>query len=212
MTVAAPRACAIAIGVAAVLAACQTTVSPGGSEGLNPGGPGRSSDASGMLDSPASPTPDVSVPAEIDASLLDYLPISVGDAMVEENVEEAAVAVSDPTLSRIATSVDVGVALDRSSGNLVTAHVVRLREGAFDDAIYRQWRDTFDAGACAAAAGVEGRAETTIDGRTVFVTTCAADLRVYHVWIEDDGVLISASSIGSGRFGELLMQNLRVQA
>jgi hypothetical protein len=203
------RLCGIAI--AAVLAACQAPASPGGSGGPNPGGSAGSTHGSGIPGSPAIPTAGVSVPAEIDASLLDYLPTSVGDAVVEENIEEAAIAISDPTLSRIATAVDVGVALEQSSGNLVAAHVVRLREGAFDDAVYRQWRDTFDEGACAAARGVEGRAETTIDDRAVFVTTCVAKLRTYHVWIEDEDLLISASTVGPDRFGELLMQNLRVQ-
>jgi hypothetical protein len=159
---------------------------------------------------PPSPTPDANLPAEIDATLLAYLPESVADATLREDVDEAAIAVADPNLSRVATALDVGVALDESSANLVTAHVVRLREGAFDDAAYRDWRDTFDEGACAAGGGVKGRAETTIDGRTVYVTTCVTALRTYHLWIGDEELLVSAASIGDGNFGELLMNELRV--
>jgi hypothetical protein len=208
-----------AVFVFSLAAACQgrpaasSSCLPTGAPTGAPGGcdPTRTpADASSPLGPPPSATPDENAPADIDATLLDYLPETVGDIAVAENLEEAAIAVSDPSLSRIATAVDVGVALDATTGNLVTVHVVRLREGAFDDAIYRQWRDTFDAGACAAADGVNARAEMTIDARTVFVTSCVAGLRTYHVWIEAEDLLISASSIGSGRFGEQLVHELRV--
>jgi len=170
----------------------------------------------GTSDAPAtdlrepSPTLDTDAPAEIDATLLDYLPATVDDVAIAENIDEAAVAIADPTVAQIATAVDVGVALDEPSGNLVTAHVVRIRDGAFDDATYRTWRDTFDAGACAAGGGVKGRAETTIDARTVFITTCVTGLRAYHVWIPDEDVVISAASVGTGDFGRLLMDGLQV--
>jgi hypothetical protein len=127
-----------------------------------------------------------------------------------EAADEAALALADPALPGIATALDVGFVLDEATANLVTAHVVRLREGAFNDATYRQWRDSFDEGACAAS-GVEARLEAPIDGRTVYVTSCVGALRTYHVWIQDQHLLISASSVGDGRFGELLMAELRVE-
>jgi hypothetical protein len=37
-----------------------------------------------------------------------------------------------------------------------------------------------------------------------------AALRTYHVWLKERDVLVSASSIGEGRFGEKLMSTLRV--
>ena len=202
-------AAAASVVLAVVVAACQSEA-PSGSAG--PGTPASgSTDAGATLGPPPSPTLDTEAPIEIDATLLDYLPESVGDVAIEENLDEAAVAVSDPTLSRVATGVDVGFGLDVSSGDLVTAHVVRLREGAFDEAAFRDWRDTFDAGACAAAGGVKGRAETTIDDRNVFITTCITGLRTYHVLIPDQDLLVSAASIGDGNFGELLVNGLRVQ-
>lgn len=158
-----------------------------------------------------SPSPDEATPAVIDSALLDYLPEAISGIPVTEAADEAALALADPALPRIATALDVGLALDEATGNLVTAHVVRLREGAFDEAMFRQWRDSYDDGACAAAGGVNGRLEPTIDGRTVFVTSCVQGLRTYHVWIEDQQLLISASSVGAGRFGELLMAELRVE-
>ena len=203
------RAVGLALVLAALFAACETG---DGSAGPSLGLPSGSIPTDPAMSAGArpSPTPDDAEPAVIDAMLLEYLPESVGGAPITEALDEAALALADPSLPRIATALDVGLALDETTRNLVTAHVVRLRGGAFDDDTYRQWRDSYDDGACTAAGGIVGRAEATIDARTVHVTSCVAGLRTYHVWIEDEDILISASSVGDGRFGELLMSDLRV--
>ena len=190
----------LALLVATVLAGCETGTPPGGSGESSSNGPGGTSpvDPAMTVEPQPSPTPDEAAPAVIDATLLDFLPETIEGVPVTEALDEAALALADPALSRIATALDVGLALDEAGGNLVTAHVVRLRDGAFDDATYRQWRDSYDDGACAAAGGVEARAEAPIDGRNVFVTSCVQPLRTYHVWIEDQHLLISASSVGTG--------------
>jgi hypothetical protein len=160
---------------------------------------------------PPSPTPpDQTTPVVLDPTLLAYLPATVADIPVTESVDEATQELNDPALPKIATAIDAGVAVDAGNGNLVQAWVVRLRTDKFTDAIYRQWRDSYDEGACAGAGGVVGRAEATIDDRTVYITSCAAGLRAYHVWLDPAGILISASAIGEGKFGELLMDNLQV--
>ena len=162
---------------------------------------------------PPSPTPpDDTTPLVIDGTLLEFLPADVSGAAVSQDLDIASEALSDATLPRIATAVDAAVAVDAANGNLVSAWVVRLRRDAFADADYRQWRDAYDEGACAAAGGVVGRAEATIADRTAFVTSCAAGLHTYHVWLQEPGILISASSIGEGRFGEHLLEGLRVPA
>lgn len=203
------RAAAIVLALTTLLAACETGDGSGGQSSGVPSG-AIPTDPAMSVGARPTPTPDDATPAVIDAALLDYLPETVGGAPVTEALDEAALALADPALPRIATALDVGLALDETSRNLVTAHVVRLREGAFDDDTYRQWRDSYDDGACAAAGGIVGRAEATIDERTVHVTSCVAGLRTYHAWIEDEHLLISASSVGDGRFGELLMSELRV--
>ena len=81
---------------------------------------------------------------------------------------------------------------------------------AFTTDIYRQWRESFDEGACAGSGGVVGRAEAEIAGRQSYVTSCVNGLRAYHVLLEDAGVLISASAIGEGRFGEKLLAGIRI--
>lgn len=162
---------------------------------------------------PPSPTPpDDVTPLALDATLLAWLPESVEGVAVVEDVDEAAVALNDPALPRIASAVDAGVAVDAGSGNLVYGWVVRLRPGVFNSADFRQWRDAYDDGACAQAGGVVGRAEADIGGRTAYVTSCVTGLHTYHVWLEDQDILISASSIGEGRFGEKLLEGLRVPA
>ena len=160
---------------------------------------------------PPSPTPDEATPAVLDPSLLDYLPETIGGVEVTEAPDEAALALADPGINEIATALDVGLVVDQASGNLVTAHVVRLREGAFGDETFRQWRNSFDDGACARAGGVVGRLEVPLAERNVHVTSCAGELRTYHVWIADEDLLISAASVGEGRFGELLMTALRIE-
>ena len=203
------RSAAVALALASLLAACGTDDGSGGPSSGVPSG-AVPIDPPMTVGALPSPTPDDATPVVIDDTLLDYLPETVGGAPVTEALDEAALALADPGLPRIATALDVGLALDEATRNLVTAHVVRLREGAFDDDTYRQWRDSYDDGACTAAGGIVGRAEATIDERTVHVTSCVAGLRTYHVWIEDEHLLISASSVGDGRFGELLMSELRI--
>jgi hypothetical protein len=160
---------------------------------------------------PPSPTPpDETTPVVLDPTVLAFLPLTVGDVPVTESADEATDALSDPSLGRIGTAIDAGVAVDMGSGNLVHAWVVRLRAGRFSETIYQQWRNSYDEGACAAGGGVVATAQATIDNRTVYITSCGANLRTYHVWLEQAGILISASATGDGRFGELLMDNLRV--
>lgn len=148
----------------------------------------------------------------LDPALLAFLPESVGGIRVTEDIDEASNALNDPVLPRIAAAVDGAVAVDTGTGNLVYGWVVKLRHGVFMDADYRQWRDAYDDGACANAGGVVGRAEATIGGRQAYVTSCVAGLHTYHVWLQDQDILISASSIGDARFGEKLLEGLRVPA
>lgn len=205
-------AAAVAVGFVIAVAGCDLGTGSAGPTGARSSAP-NSSDGAGpglTIGPPPSPTADGATVAVIDPALLEFLPEAVGGVEVVEAPDEAALALADPAIGETATALDVGLAVDQASGNLVTAHVVRLREGAFGDAAFRQWRDSFDEGACAAAGGVEGRLETTISDRTVFVTSCVAELRTYHAWIEAEGLLISASSVGKGRFGELLMSGLQV--
>jgi len=200
--------------VACLLGACQggTNATPGpGANGS--GGASPSAAALTTLGPPPSPTqPDDTSPVELDRTVLEFLPETVAGVAVSESVDEATQALADPALQTMASALDAGVAADPGAGNLVYAWVVRLRTGKFGEEVYRQWRDSYDQGACGGNASIVGRAQATIDARTVYITSCTQGLRTYHVWLQNQGILISASAIGDGNFGEQLMDNLRVPA
>ncbi len=173
---------------------------------------GGSTDAPiGTMGPPPSPSPpDDATPIAIEPELLAFLPEAIGEIPVVEDLDVAGEALFDPAISQIATGIDAAVAVDAGTGNLVTAWVVRLRPEAFGDEVYRQWRSSYDEGACQAGGGIVGLAQAELGGRNTHVTSCVTALRTYHVWLEEQNVLISASSIGEGRFGEILMSTLRV--
>ncbi len=211
----------LALGIAALafgaaLVACSTdgaSSAPGGTGAVSATNNGPSGQPPTTVGPPPSPTPpDDSAPLALDQALLAFLPATVGDFPVTEDADEAALALSDPALPRIASAVDAAAAVDTGDGNLVFAWIVQLKPDVFTDADYRQWRDAYDEGACAASGEVLGRAEATIGGRRAYVTSCVAGLHTYHVWIKGQDLLISASSIGDDRFGELLLAGLRVPA
>lgn len=203
----------VASGV--VLAACgsnQQTGTPSRTAG--PTTPGDSAVLAGppSFGAPASEAPGGSTPLMLDSTLLPVLPASIDETPVREDLDVVAEALRDPNLPRIASGIDAAVAVDTSTGNLVTAWIVKLRPGAFGDEAYRQWRDSYDEGACNAAGGIVGRAQATLGGRETYVTSCVASLRTYHVWLQDRDLLVSASSLGPGRYGEKLLSNLRPDA
>lgn len=207
----------VALAITIAVAACSTT--PPTSTGTPGIGPASGSGATGSLEPPgsfgappSSSSPDVASPVVVDPTLLTLLPESVEGFPVKEDIDEAAKALGDPTLARVASAVDAGVAVDAGTGNFVLAWIVRLRPAAFNETAYRQWRDSYDEGACTAAGGVVGRAEAQIGGRKTYVTSCAAGLHTYHVSLQDQGILVSASAVGAGRFGEKLLEGLRVPA
>ncbi len=206
----------LAVISAAIVAGCGSSppTGTGGPSGMTFGpGPTISFLPPTSFGPPPSPTaPDDTAPVVLDPTLLDYLPASVAGIAMSEEADEAAAALTDPALSKIASALDAGVAVDAGNGNLVTALVVQLLPNTFGDVAYRQWRDSFDEGACAAAGGVVGHAEATIADRQVFITSCVSSLHTYHVLLEEQGIVISASSIGDGLFGEKVMEGLRVPA
>jgi len=156
----------------------------------------------------ASPSPSAGQDlAIVDRALLDYLPADVDGVAIEVSPETEDALRSDPLLAEV--SVGYAAAFAVAADEWVVALVVRMRPGLLDDARYRDWRETFDAGVCEQAGGVSRTAETEIGGRAVYVATCAGGVRTYHVMLESDAVLISAQAVGERRLGERLVENLR---
>lgn len=145
----------------------------------------------------------------IDPTLLAFLPATVDGFAITESPEAEAAALAGSEIPAVGSGMAAGIAVDGATGQFVYAIVVRLIPAAMNDLVFRDWRDSYDEGACSQAGGVAGHAETEIGGRTVYIGTCNGGVRTYHVWFTEQGILISASAVGERRLGEQLMDNLR---
>lgn len=193
------------LAFALIVAACATSASPSPTSVPTP------SLAPPTATIPAPPPPSGSgAPAlSVDPALLAVLPATVAGLSITESTDAETASLADPELARIATSFAAGLAVDTGAGSFIFAVVIRLKSAGFDTGTFRDYRDSFDLGACSQSNGVTGNAEAQIGGRTVYIGTCAGGLRTYHVWLAEPGLLISASAIGDRRLGELLVQGLR---
>jgi len=133
----------------------------------------------------------------------------VGGVAIGEFVEAEQKAASDPSLAHSAGRLATAFAADPGGANWVYAAIVVLRPGIGTEAFFRDWRDTFDAGACERAGGVAGHASATLGGRTVEIGTCASSVRTYHTLLVDRGILVSISSFGDAHWGQQLIEGLR---
>lgn len=143
----------------------------------------------------------------IDDSLLAVLPATVDGVPVQAETAGIADALADPAFVANVQAAAFATVVDAS--DLASGVVARLRAGVYSDAFFRDWRDTYNQGACNQAGGVVGTVEAQLGGRTVYVTSCVGGLRVYHAYLASRGIVISFISVGDRSFGELLMQGLR---
>ena len=202
------------IGLTLSLTACATP-SPAPSIAPTPGSPTAQASASptgAPMSAPptASPTVESLLPsgpgAVEEPSLLGVLPADVGGVPVTLEHQAFLDAMTDRAFATNVRRAAFGVAVDGT--DLVSGVVAELAPGRFTEAFFRDWRDTYNEGACAQAGGVVGNAEAEIDGRTVYIATCAGGLRTYHAWIPERGAIVSAFALGERRLGESLMEGL----
>ncbi|HKF84277.1 MAG TPA: hypothetical protein VKB30_00720 [Candidatus Limnocylindrales bacterium] len=142
-----------------------------------------------------------------DDSLLAILPAEVEDTPVLAEETSFDEAVRDDAFAEHAERAAFAVVTTPT--DLASGVVAQIRAGVLDDTFFADWRETYNEGACAQAGGVATNAETTISGRTVYISRCAGGLTVYHASIPGRNVIVSLFSIGEGRFGEQLMAGLR---
>lgn len=187
------RAVVLALGVAVVAAACGATsppsVSPSPSVTVATPVPG--------LD-PCALDPDAPPPAtdiEIDPSLLAILPSKVEGLGRRPCPATATEVAADAGLAADVTAL--AVALYASLDDYAVAIPVRLRSGVYSGGWFRDWRDTFDAGVCEGAGGVDtGHSEFEVDGRIVHRATCRAGVTLYHVYVPDSDLIVSIHGVG----------------
>lgn len=170
----------------------------------------------------ATPTPAVAseVPASlppgvtVDPGLLEVLPAEIDGVPLEPDAATAAQIGSDPLLADSVLSLAVAVAVapdaqaTSAATDLAVASVIRLRPDVFDEAFFQEWRDTYNDAACEVADGVDSDGETEIDGRQVYLATCAGGARTYHTYLVDQGFIVSVTATGDGLFGERIMASL----
>lgn len=195
-------AAALAILALALFVACQPGPSPSSSAAATATGP------PSIAASASQPTSAESV--AVDLSLLSILPLQVAGVAMQPAPDTAAQIAADPSLAADVEAVAVALAVSAGSSaaeDLVIVSVVRLRPDIFDETFFRGWRDTYDAAACEPAGGLRGNAEAEIDGRQVFIGSCANGGFTYHLRYGED-VIVSLTSLGEGRFGEQVVQNL----
>jgi hypothetical protein len=167
---------------------------------------------------PASPSAAASGPAGspaaailADPSLLDALPAAGAGLQLIYDADTTASVMADPTLARDASAIATGLATPTGQATpeeFVIVNAVRLRDPAKDEDWFRAWRDSYDAAACAQAGGVTGHAESQIQGRNVFIGTCANGVFTYHTRIGGGGTVLSLTSIGPSRLGEKLLEQI----
>ncbi len=154
------------------------------------------------------PTPQPSGAAVLlDETLLKILPPTVAGAPITSEADSFAQAITDPAFVANVDRAAFAVVVD--GNDLASGVIAHLRPGVYSDALWSDWRTTYDEGSCAQAGGVLARASSTSAGREVFVTTCAGGLRVYQAWLSGPGVIVSLFSVGDRKFGEQLMAGLQ---
>ena len=209
-----PAAGLVALGI--LLTACGTpqaaTPTPTVTTALAPPtAPATSPPPSAANPSAAAATPVGSGGIAIDSSLLAVLPTQVDGVPLEPDAATAADVTGDPALARSASALGVAIAIAPGASateDLAVVWVVQLRPGVFNEAFFRNWRDTYDEAACAAAGGVNGHAQTVIAGHDTRIGTCAGGVRTYHVHLERRDLLVSITAAGERRFGELVAAGL----
>jgi len=142
-----------------------------------------------------------------DPALIAVLPADVDGIPVNLEHQAFVDAATDAAFAQNVARAAFGVAVEGS--DLVSGVVAELEPDRFNDAFFRDWRDSYNAGACGQAGGVIGNAEAEIAGRTVYIASCAGGLRTYHAWLPERGAIVSAFALGEKRLGETLMEGLR---
>jgi hypothetical protein len=210
----ASRTAAIWLVVAMVAACGSVNPSPSGSPSRaaaptpvasSPPGPTTAPGAS------ASPAAAASASALADPTLLDIVPATAAGLALTYDPDTTAIVAADPAVARDASGIAVGLAMPAglaSPEELVIVNAVRLRDPSAGDDWFRNWRDTYDTAACEQAGGVQGHAESPIQGRTVYIGSCTNGVFTYHVRLDDGAVVVSLTSIGPSRLGERLVRQL----
>jgi hypothetical protein len=149
-----------------------------------------------------------------DPSLLDLVPVAKVGATMTYDPETTASVAADPALAKDIASLAIGLVrpagASPSDADFAIVNVARPRdETAVTPDWFRDWRDTYDAAACAQAGGVNRRSETEVNGLAVFTAACVNGAFTYHALVRDGAIVLSITSVGPGDLGRKIVGNLR---
>jgi len=212
-------AVAVLAAPAILMAGCGPTQAPSNAAASATGSLAPASTAEGPSSSDAAfpprsdpASPGVGAGAQVDPGLLAFVPSSVEGVPLTFDPETSATIAADPAIARDAASLAVAFAIiPAASGvdDFAIVNVVRLRDPSKDEAWFRDWRESYDEGACSQADGVAvGHAEAEIGGGTVYIGSCAGGVLTYHTRLEQAGILVSVHALGSRRLGEKVMAGI----
>jgi hypothetical protein len=146
----------------------------------------------------------------VDPTLLGVLPVMVAGNPVSESPEAETPAAADPSLAGTVDRLVIGLGHDATMANWAFSSVVALKPGAFSDAFFRDWRDSYDTGACSQAGGTTGTsAQAPMGQYEVYIGRCAGGVSTYHVRLGARNLIVSITALGPDRYGELTIQGLR---
>ena len=206
------------IALAGLIGGCSPTAPSATSSGPPPTGslaPAATAERSPGADSSAPTESGAGSPGagiQVDQGLLDFVPSAVDGVPLTFDPETSASIAADPSVAGEAESLAVALAIVPGSSvadDLAIVSVVRLRDPTKDENWFRDWRETYDTGACAQAGGVVGNAEAQIGGGTVYIGSCAAGVRTYHTRVDPAGIVISVTALGERRLGEKVMAGVQ---
>ncbi len=202
---------AAGLALVAVVAACGSPV-PSPSATATPGA--ASPPATASPEATPTGTPSGSQSLVVDPALLDHLPADLDGIARQADAETAADIVADGALAEdveaLAVALYVGpLPSDDTVLDYAVATVVRTRPGVADAAWFRSWRETFDAGVCEQAGGVDpGRSEFELGGRIVHRSTCAGGVTIYHAVLPDSDAVVSVQGGGDRELGRAIVEGL----
>jgi hypothetical protein len=201
------RLTAIAVAAFALSVAGCIPPRPSPSDSPTPAGePSASTDGTPSASAPAE-SPSAAGGIAVDLALLEHLPAAVAGVARTADEETAAEIAGQPLLDTFVSGI--GVAIYPSNPDYAVATVARLHPDVFDEDWFRDWRDTYDEGACAQAGGVEtGRSEIELGGRQVHRSACQGGVVIYHTWMPESGVVVSVQGAGPLDMGRSVVSGL----
>ena len=123
----------------------------------------------------------------------------------EYDAQTSAQVAADPALAHDVSALAIGLYTIRGqqpAADFAIVSVLRLRDPSVGTEWFRQYRDTYDAAACAQAGGVERHSESDFGPNHTFIAGCAGGAFTLHVRLSARGVVVSITSVGPARLGQ----------